>query len=127
MKTEAARKDAVRNRRHYLAQAERSLEFYERRDAEIKIAEEHLARLQAARIVAASGVLRFASKAGRARRRAEKLGAYLVPSDNAVVDALERSQLAVAKDGHWKRERDEMRQVVRSSVDAELRTRGAKR
>jgi hypothetical protein len=126
MKTEAARKDAVRNRRHYLAQAERSLEFYERRDEEIKIAEEHLALLRAARIVAASGVLRFASKAGRARRRAQKLGTYLAPSANAIVDALERSQLAVAKDGHWKRERDEFRDCVRASLDAELRTRGAK-
>jgi hypothetical protein len=125
--SDAARKEAVRNRRHYLAQAERSLEFYERRDEEIKQVEERLALLRAARVVAAGGVLRFASKAGRARRRAQKLGAYLVPSDNAVIDALERSQLAVAKDRHWRTERDEFHAVVRVSLDAELERRGAKR
>jgi hypothetical protein len=125
--SDASRREALQSRRHALSSAERSFEFFEKHEAEIKTLKARLDLGRAARAVAAAGVMKYASNAGRARRRAEKLGAdHFTPSANAVIDALERTQLAVAKDGHWKGERDEMRACVRASVDAELKRRGAR-
>jgi hypothetical protein len=123
-KSDQARRDAIRTRRWCLAHAAQALESFRAHETEIAALEAKLSILRYASIASAKNCIASATRAAKARRKAD--GATQLSGTSPIIDALESCALAALPPGrvNWQRERALVSSITRASLSTENVRRG---